>query len=231
MTPRPLTWARLPSGWIRYRGGLKAFPGGTRAQGVTALKVYLAIVAVAAEQEIQHGGQPGEARLTYDKLAKRAAVSRGLLPEALTLLSHRIERVPGSGREANLYRVLEYDETGFAQLPVGWIWHTEGNVLKQFSAHRRGDLNALKLYLLLLAHRKQATNTTRLTYEKMTEYTGLHPPQIAEALAVLASASLLRVSPGTVADPDEEVDLSAPTKTRPPNVYRFPGLRVRGRAA
>lgn len=228
---RPLTWARLPTGWIRYKGGLLRFPGGTRAQGVSAIKLYLAVLAAAAEQEITHGRPRGEARLTYDELADRAVVSRGLLPDALLLLASRIERIKGRGRNPNVYRLLDYDERGYGQLPVGWIWHREANVLAQFSAHRRSDLNALKLYLLLLAHRRQSTNTTNLSYNKMTEYTGIHPPRIAEALAVLASAGLIRVSPGEVTADElgEEIDLSAPTKHRPANVYRFLGLKPLGR--
>ena len=229
---RPLIWARLPSGWIRYGAGLKNLPEGTRAQWVTALKVYLALLAAAAEQEILRGGKPGEAHLTYDELAERAAVSRGLLPDALDLLSGRVQKVSGRGRAPNLYRVRDYEETGYAQIPVAWIWHREGNLLRQFSAHRRSDLNALKLYLLLLAYRKQAANTTRLTYEKMTEYTGLHPSRIAEGLAVLASAGLIRVTPSaeSVEEQEEEVTLNAPTRARPANVYRFPGLKARVRS-
>jgi len=232
LSERIPTFVRIPSGWIVNDRGLRTFPGGTRGEGIAALKTYLAIARAAGEQRFA-GGAEGVATLTYDQLAKLADVARGQLPAALDLLNERIERRSGVGQQPNTYRIIGYrEDRGWAQVPARWLWLGHGNPFQFFTPRRRVHLNALKLYLLFLAFRDIRKNQAHLSYKKITEYTGLQAPAISPGISVLIDANLISVGSGALAaaGPDStvpEVDEERQRLWNLPNYYRIRGLTSR----
>lgn len=57
-------------------------------------------------------------------------------------------------------------------------------------------LNALKLYLLLIALRNPVTNEASVGYEKICDYLGIRRNDVPKAAAVLNGLGMTRVHPG-----------------------------------
>ena len=65
----------------------------------------------------------------------------------------------------------------------------------------RSSLDAMKLYMLLLAMRERHSNVARASYATIREYTGVRKEEISVAVQLLQGAQLVRLAR------DEEVPL------------------------
>jgi hypothetical protein len=95
-----------------------------------------------------------------------------------------------------------------------------------FRLRRVAELDALKLFFLIVARRNRTTNITNIGYEKIEEYTDIRRVRIKTAISFLASLSLVHVE-------------HIPSRESPhgiSNAYRIVGLEpythmgTRGRA-
>lgn len=180
-------WVALPSKWIED-GGLKSFRwtnGG--ASNITALMALIAIT---------HRTDPatGSCRMTYDDLCLTTGVSRASLSKGLTVLEQQgIIKRWGNGRST--YENLNFDmTTGWCKLPAKRLYQDREIVaFREFRLRRKVELNALKLYLLFASRRDRQTNLAIISYDKITEYTGIQRPDIKSAVSFLASLSLVYV--------------------------------------
>jgi len=179
-------WVRLPTNWIR-NGGLTAFTwkAGAGADQIVALMLLL-LIAHEADQGT------GEATVTYDALSDRAACSRAKIAKGLALLeTHGIVSRKGSGRSS--FALVGYDPfNGWGKLPAKRLYrHETVTAFRSFKLRHRTELDAMKIYLLMIAYRDNESNVARISYVKIKEKTGISAPFIAAALSFLSVNALI----------------------------------------
>lgn len=187
MTVR-LGWVRLPSAWIT-EGGLRRFSWRKgRNSAETAALMTLIALAHRTDQET------GVAKVTYDELTEAISVSRTVLADALELLASRgrIQR-DVAGRSTFGLADFSADE-GWAMLPAKRLYHA-GQIIafRDFHLRKVEELDALKVYLLVVAGRDRKRNRTFMNYDQITERSGVPSNRIRTALSILALNHLVHV--------------------------------------
>lgn len=142
---------------------------------------------------------------TYDQLADMTLLSREMIAKGLKLL--RELGAITSTRDGNgcIHELLGIDIAGWCGLPQGHL--LDGTIVLRRLAgmrealKRRSSLDAMKLYMLLLAFRDNTSNIARVGYAVIREYTGMRREEISTAVQLLQGAQLCRLAI------DEEVPL------------------------
>jgi DNA-binding transcriptional ArsR family regulator len=181
-------WTKLPSAWIE-EGRLREFRW-TQGQGSdnTAALIVLAVIAHHVEPE------SGISRLTYGSLSDMASLSRAKVSAGLTLLETRslIDREP-DGRSS--YRLCCYDPAaGWAKFPAKGLYRNDVvAAFTEFRLRRAAELEALKLFFLFAARRSRETNSAKISYDRIEEYSGVIRNNIRRALSVLTANGLVHI--------------------------------------
>ena len=177
-------WVRLPSSWIDD-GGLKDFTwknGGS--DNVSALMTLIAI-AHRADQ------QTGIARLTYEDICDATEISRAKISRGLSILEE-LEIIDRWSQGRSTFELVDFNPAeGWCMLPAGTLY--SGKVIeafRHFHLRNKVELNALRLYLLFAARRGRDTNLANISFEKITEYSGVRQHDIKAATSLLAAVSL-----------------------------------------
>jgi hypothetical protein len=183
-------WVRLPTAWIEA-GGLKNLKwerGGGGSNNAAAL-MALTVISHAADPET------GIARATYDDICKWTGLSRAKLSNGLVALTKNgiIAREADSLRST--YKLVGYSTLGgWAMLPAKSMYGFERIMaFDHFQLRRAAELDALKLFFLLVARRDRANNRANISYDKICEYTGIPRARLRTAISFLASLSLIYI--------------------------------------
>ena len=177
-------WVRLPSGWIDGRGlrQLNWKDGGS--DNVSALMALIAI-AHRADQ------QTGLARLTYEDICDATEMSRAKLSRGLEILE-QLDVIERWQRGRSSFQLVDFNPAeGWCMLPCGTLY--SGKVIeafRHFHLRKKVELNALRLYLLFAVRRGRDTNLANISFEKITEYSGVRAHDIKPATSLLAAVSL-----------------------------------------
>jgi len=180
-------WVKIPSSWIE-KGRLKNLKwtiGGDGSDKTAAL-MGLVVIAHSANEET------GIARVTYDVLCDVTSLSRSKLSNGLDILERIkvVERMP-EGRST--YKLASYNpQLGWAKLPFKSMY-SGGKItaFEDFSLRRSSELDAMKLFFLFVARRDRNTNVANLSYDKISEYSGVERTKIKTAISLLAALSLV----------------------------------------
>jgi DNA-binding transcriptional ArsR family regulator len=207
-------WVRFPTAWIVEDNGLERlrWSGPRRSDNIAAL-MLLAVVAHHADD------QTGIARVTYDRLAVATGLSRAKISGGLAVLEQAgliLREVDGRSS----YQVSNYDPTrGWGKLPAKHLYGSDGAITAflDFHLRRRAELDALKLYYVIVAFRDNSTNMTNISYDKVNEYAGIHRAYIKSGQSLLVSHGLIHV----------EYTSSGQSDTWIRNRYRLVGLSSR----
>lgn len=216
----PGTWVMLPTYSIKHDRVLRRFLPGDLGCSVAALKLYLVIAGHVANPR---WGKDDEASLSlsYSQLSEWASVSRSMIGPALGRLGSLVDVESGQGRATNRYRLCGYPipkGVGWAKLPIGYLLESS-NALDVLSARSRIALAALKLYILLITFRDNASGESRLSYDRIQDYSAVARTDITKAISTLVSLDLVAVRSGRDGFLGE-VELG-----HGHNVYRVHGLR------
>lgn len=188
--PRMRDWVRLPTSWIQA-GGLKNFrwKQGEGADNIAAL-IVLMVLAHHAEDE------DGTAKLSYDAIQKMTTLSRAKVSRGLQVLEERGIVARLSARSS--YELLGYDRSqGWGKLPARKLYANENVVaLRDFHLRAIAELDALKLYLLFIALRDNESNLARISYDKISDYSGIDRARIKAGLSLLVVNGLVHVERG-----------------------------------
>lgn len=184
-------WVRLPTDWIQEEL-LKGFrwAKGRGADNVAGLLV-LVVLAHYADQET------GIVRLTYDEIGTILQRSRAKISGGLKVLTeHGLLVRDGFGQST--YALAGFDPTrGWGKLPAQSLYKSDkGDTLRAFEDFRlrnSAELDALKLYLLLVARRGNDTNLANITYDRIQEYSGIERVRIKRAISMLVAEGLVHV--------------------------------------
>lgn len=214
-------WARLTLRWI-HDGDLAMFRGGKQlGASVAAMKVFMAVLLKAENRSPDTAvATQGSASLSYDDLMEMTGLSRSMIASGVKRLCQLGQlSVTREGRGGkNRYFVAEYMKGAWGRIPfrtvVGLGFDKRVQLLHEMSCRRSTDLNALKLYLLLCAHRSGASPYAMIGYDRIHDATGILRPRIRQAISILIEHNLVKV--------DHEKALNDRRNT--PNSYYIFGL-------
>ena len=181
-----LSWVRLPSEWITA-GGLKSFSwkNGGGANETAALMTLIGL-AHRADQTT------GVALATYDDLTEALSISRAKVSDGLDILSERrlITRQV-DGRSS--FKLENFDPLrGWAILPRKSLYREKRiEAFKDFHLRKLVELDALKLYLLIVAGRDRDRNRAFISYPKIEEMAAIPTNRIKSALSLLVVNNLV----------------------------------------
>ena len=204
-------WAKFPSAWLLpFRGEQEEekkviYPlaqvtwQGHRKTALAALLIGmgLAIRLNMLRREVELVPPTGFDRVavTYDELEDIGRCARATVSKAVALLEalgaikvHRVGR-------ASTYQLIGLDKDGkWCQLPQSQLQGPGHPVHRLHPTSDRRSLNAVKVYLIMLALRSWKRNTTAISYDGITRYTCVRREDIPNALAMLTAWELIRVS-------------------------------------
>lgn len=181
------SWVKLPSRWI-LDNGLQAFRWES-SSGANKIAAIMSLVAIA-----HHADENGLSRLTYDELGDLTGVSRAKLSQGLRFLEEQALIERGQYGQSK-YKLANYGAADvWAKLPAKKLYSHRG-IESFYSCHLRNrtELDALQTYLLILSFRDRGTSLAKLSYEKITEYTGVARRFIKPALNFLIVNDLINV--------------------------------------
>jgi len=215
----------MPSQWImypdQYNGGLTAFEwrGNDRSDNIAALMVYIAIVHHVNEVSIPQFSEPGCTKLPYSELQEITGLSRKKISGGLKILKALSIITADTSGKTTVYKLVNNNfDQYWAKLPFQYLY--SGRHISFFNScnlRKRVELDALKIYLLLVAFRDNNINHAAIAYPKMAIYTGIDRNRIRHALSLLVAHELISV--------DQIVQrASGDEGPRAVNYYRILGL-------
>lgn len=220
----------MPSRWIR-EGELAAISWRESKGDATA--ALLLLMALCVERNRANiGRETGErasaavpasddrelVHATYDRLMDMTMLSRAKVAGGLKIL--RELKVVVATPRASEYRLPSIETPGsWCQLPQGHVWDNPhvAKYLKGLTLRHRAELDALKVYLMLLAFRGNKNSVTLLGYERMTQLAGLDRTEITRAKSHLFNWGLIV---------EKEVDPAPGQIGRNPTSYKIRGFSV-----
>lgn len=181
-------WTALPTTWI-VNSGLRDFRWAD-SQGANEIAALMTLLPVAqfADQAT------GIAKVTYDVLQLATGRSREKISRGLDkLIERNVIEAWASGQST--YRLVGYDRTqGWGKLPARRMYASERiEAFDHFHLRRVVELDALKMYLLIVALRDRNTNFATVGYDRIVELTGIDRSRVKRAISLLVSSGLVHV--------------------------------------
>lgn len=215
-----MAWAKFPTRWI-HDGVLKEFLWGQhKGDAIAALLLLIALAIRRNRQNMRSqsvGEMDGEIVIaTYDDLLALIPMSRAKVSGGLARLME-LGVVVRDEQVASVYRLPGVGEDGgWAKLPQSQLM-SQGHMaaFSGFTLRKQTELDALKLYLLMIAMRSSKTGFAHIGYPKMVEYSGIATNRIKRAKSHLISSELIHVETDEGGMRDEG---------RPPMRYKVLGL-------
>lgn len=212
-------WAKFPTGWIIQQRGLRDIVWKRHKSDGTAALLVLTALSVKRNRDKKHKPHNGDGTIvvaTYEDIQNLIALSRLKISNGLALLDKLevIERLENRSH----YRIVGLDVPGgWAKLPQELLMQQQERIFlfDSFYLRSKSELDALKIYCLMLAFRSNTTGYAHIGYEKIAEYTGVRPNDLRKAKSHLISLGLIH------SDLDFE---NAMDRSNPPLRYKILGL-------
>jgi len=186
-------WVRMPIKWIRGKDTsiLKDFSwnGYDKSNNIAALMIYIVI--------IQQARNSGKAKISYNSLCDITSLSRAKVASGIEVLEIKKLLIIDRTGKTNIYNVVGYgDKEGWGKLPAKNMYDTKLDYVKpfqEFNLRKRVELDALKLFLVLISFRDEKKNHATISYEKISLYTGISESKIRSAISLLVSHDMIHV--------------------------------------
>ena len=197
-------WVKMPSYWLRDEKSLPLckmkWSGSNKSDQIAALMLYIVLVHYATEEPSTRWAEPGISELTYTQLAMITGLSRAKIAGGLKILIDlNVIRKVNEGRN-NAFKISNIENKGgWAKLPAKGLYADNLTKIPAFHAchlRHKNELNAMKLYLIILALRSNEKNFAIASYDKLSEYTGIPRNQIKPAISLLINLDLVHVESG-----------------------------------
>lgn len=213
-----MAWAKFPTRWI-HNSGLKGFSWKRYKGDATA--ALLVLIALCIQRNLNgrsdatFPANDASAFATYDQLQSLTGISRAKLAAGLRLLIayQVIKKEPAQ----SMYSLPGVSLAGdWAKLPQAHLM-TSGSIdaFQHFTLRGQTELDALKLYMLLIAMRSSHSGFAHIGHDKLVEYTGVQANKVKRAKSFLIANDLIHVEN----DPN-----ATNNKLRPPMRYSIRGL-------
>lgn len=211
-TTRLDQWRQLPTKWIQNQE-LKWLRWSTH--GGDAI-VCLMLVLLLAQRRglLSNGANELNVHATYDDIELALGRSRTTISKGVKLLLQMgwIAKLP----ERSGYTFTS-DPIPWGKVPVKALYDASG-FMQPFSGwtlRNSLELDALKLYFVLVAFRNSSSNDTRISYNKLNFYSGVAMGRIKGALNFLVASHLIYI---------EKEEAWVLGENDPANVYRLRGV-------
>jgi len=195
-------WVKMPSHWLVSGESLPLLQLTTKpvtlAANTASLMVYIFLNHLACGEGDQEFKSSGYCKVSYSRILDSVGISRAILSKALHVLE-KIDAIEiARDGNTNIYQVLRHGERGgWAKLPARGLYKSGGKEIvafNNFKLRSKVELNALKLYLIILAFRDNSNGHAAISYDKIYEYTGIPRNSIAAAKSFLIVNNLIQVS-------------------------------------
>lgn len=193
MTPHPSGVGCLPGlshlRWRQHKGSATA-----------AIMVLFALTIKSNLDQKTGGIRTGNQVIaTYEDLMALTNLSRGPIANGLKLLRELGSITTTKNGNGCIYSLLGIDTPGsYCELPQGHLLDGQTVMRRLKGLHtaikNRSSLDAMKLYMLLLALRNRDWNIARASYSTIREYTGMRKEEISVAVQLLQGAQLIRLA-------------------------------------
>ena len=200
-----MAWAKFPSSWI-HNEGLKNFVWGRQKGDATAALVVLIALAIKRNMRGLAGPIPGNDQTvvaTYDQLQALTGISRAKLAAALRLLHGQglIEK----DEVQSVYRLPGVSVAG------GWVMLPQDKLMaagtlrafQYFTLRNQTELDALKIYMLILAMRSGKSGFAHIGHDKIIQYTGIQANRVKRAKSLLIANGLIHAENDPNPTPDK----------------------------
>lgn len=198
------TWVRLPTKWIlnteedSFLKNLRWTTDGPNSHNTASLMVLLAIASNTSHRETRKNPKIGKVDLSYTDLTDITSISRKLVSEGLKKLINAGLVEKDSSNKVNQYSLCDFSGSeGWGKLPAKKLYNERIESIKafkNFTLRNKVELNALKLYFLIVALRDNDSNHSLMTYKTIRKYTGIPQNDINAAISLLISSELIRVT-------------------------------------
>lgn len=193
-------WVKMPSKWILNRENppLKqlTWRGDEKSSYTAALILYIAICHFANRQNTSNK-KVGCAELSYSKLAVITSMSRAKIASGISFLTRSNWITKDISKKTNSYHITNYAaRSGWAKLPAKHLYDSKCEYIKpfaEFKLRHKVELDALKLYLLLVTFRDNVKNHAYPSYETITKYTGIPRGNVRSAISILVNHDMIHV--------------------------------------
>lgn len=215
-----MAWAKFPTRWVHDKV-LTRFVWGEHKSDATAALLLLIALAIQRNRrgmKNDHTFTPDNemAIATYNDLLDLIPMSRAKVAGGLALLIG-LGVVMRDEQVVSMYRLPGIAEKGgWAQLPQSHLM--ERDHIASFDGmtlRTQTELDALKVYMLMIAMRNAQSGYAHIGYPKIIDYTGVQGNRIKRAKSHLISLDLIYVE----SDPDAKRE-----DGRPPLRYKVRGL-------
>lgn len=197
-------WVRMPSAWLTdSESPLRKmrWSGSGKADQIAALMLYIVLVHHACDIPTSVFPKSGVCKLSYTQLSDITSLSRAKIAGGLKLLCKiRVIEIISNGHSNSFYINNYENKSGWAKLPAKGLYarqYTHINAFSDFHLRKKNELNALKVYLVILALRNIKTNYAKVGYDKLSQYTGVHRNELKSAISLLINLELVRVDSGS----------------------------------
>lgn len=179
-------WVQFPTGWIA-NGGLKPFRW-EKEKGANNVAALMSLMVLG-----HHANEAGIVTLTYDELCRATHLSRTKVAAGLNVLEGA-NIITRNGLERSHYAITEYASKPWGKIPMKGLYvHGGVAAFREFHLRQRTELDALKLYFLTVARRNNETNIANMSYDTISEYSGIERGRIKSAASLLAALGLIHV--------------------------------------
>lgn len=194
-------WVKMPSYWVRDKDNLPLpdlkWIGAKKADQIAALMIYIILVQHANDSVTKDKKEIGLCSLTYTDIGDISGLSRAKISGGIKVLVNlQVISEISEGRN-NIYKITNYGaNSGWAKLPARGLYDKnieKINAFHQFHLRTKNELNAIKIYLLIVSLRNNSINYAQVGYSKISEYTGIHRNEIKTAISLLINIDLIQV--------------------------------------
>lgn len=194
-------WVKMPSSWVLDSSNSVLcqlrWTGPQKSDRISALIIYMVLVHHANDELVGQYSGVGWCDLTYSRLEEITGMSRSKISGGLRVLrDFGLVEISRCGT-SNFYRVAQYGQySGWAKLPARPMYSKDmkrAPVFHEFHLRSRNELNALKVFFLVVALRDNMKNYATVSYERICDYTGLRRNDVRPALSLLVNKALIHV--------------------------------------
>lgn len=202
--PRP--WVQMPSDWIRLERKLENFnwknQDGQKSTALAALELYICICFFSTRQDVAEDESDSAYELvtdlSYSEFSELTGMSRALVSKGLQKLSaENMIKIRANGKKSNSYAIVDFDShRGWCKLPARALISESNKQMKIVFSHRftrrsKYELYAVKMFLLLAAHRDNSSLAAMSTFDTITEDAGIPRSEIKRAQTLMLTTDLL----------------------------------------
>lgn len=203
-------WRQLPTQWVKD-GELKKLTW--LAQGSDAIVALMVFLVMSHKRSLSSDGSNNSTvQVTYDELQTALNVSRSKISGGISILLD----VGWIKKEASRsHFTFTAPSVPWGKVPVRPLYDNHNAIFAFDSWRLRNplELDALKLYFVLITFRDSDLNYASISYERLRHYSGVQ--KIKSALNFLVASTLIYI------------EREAPNpygNQNPPNMYRIRGV-------